>query len=130
MRVPARRLARTSTRGKVLHIIDWRKELDGRPPSLCDLTLMYEPGTADVTLPICKACLKAEEAIRAQVVFSDIKVSRLTIEGMTVPQALLAILQNGVPGTAIIAIEGGCSCCPGGTAVVEWYETSEQAEAS
>jgi hypothetical protein len=126
MRVPARRLARTSTRGKVLHIIDWRKELDGHPPSLCELTLMYEAG-GDVTLPICKACLKAEEAIRAQVVFADIKISRLTIEGMTLPQALLAALQNGVPGTAIIAIEGGCSCCPGGTAVAEWYESTEVA---
>lgn len=124
VQIPARRLARTSTRGKVLHIIDWRKELDGRPPSLCGPTLMYESGV-DVTLPVCRSCLNAEEMLRAQIVFSDIKVSRMTIEGMTLPQALLAGLQNGVPGTAVIAIEGGCECCPGGTAVLEWYETAE-----
>jgi hypothetical protein len=89
---------------------------------------MDEPGTADITLPICKACLKAEEAIRAQIVFTDIKVSRMTIEGMTLPQALLAALQNGVPGTALIAVEDGCNCCPAGTIVLQWYEASAERE--
>jgi hypothetical protein len=123
MDLPARRLARASTHGRELHIIDWRKELNGHPPSLCGPELVYEPGHVDPTLPVCRDCLTAEEMLRTGIVFADIKVSRMTIEGMTVAQAMLAALQNDVPGTAIFA-------CEGGTPVLQWYEASEQEQAS
>lgn len=123
MDLPARRLARASTHGRELHIIDWRKELNGHPPSLCGPELVYEPGHVDPTLPVCRSCLTAEEMLRAQIVFADIKVSRMTIEGMTIAQAMLAALQNTVPGTAILA-------CEDGIAVLQWYEASEQEQAS
>lgn len=119
MDLPARRLARASTHGRELHIIDWRKELDGHPPSLCGPELVYEPGTVDPTLPVCRDCLTAEEMLRTGIVFADIRVSRMTIEGMTVAQAMLAALQNDVPGTAIFA-------CEGGTPVLQWYEAAGQ----
>jgi hypothetical protein len=123
VKIPARHLARTSARGKVLHIIEWRRTEADRQLSLCNdgLTLMSENGDMPVTLPICKMCLKAEEAIRAVVTFADIKVNRLDIEGLTIAQIITAALQHSVPHHAVIEVDGGCSCCSAGTAALTWY---------
>ena len=122
MRIPARRLARTSGRGKVAHIVEWR-HVDDRMLSLCNdgLVLQAENGSMPGTLPICRLCLKAEEAIRAVVTVADIKVNELDIEGLTIAQAIVAALQHQVPHHAVITVSGGCSCCSGGTPALRWY---------
>ena len=123
MKIPARQLARTSARGKVLHIIEWRRTEPDLQLSLCNdgLTLMPENGDTPVTLPVCKMCLKAEEAIRAYVIFADIKVNRLDIEGLTIAPIITAALEHGVPHHAVIEVTGWCSYCSGGTAALTWY---------
>ena len=127
MKIPARQLARTSPRGRVLHIIEWRHAEPDRRLSLCNdgLVLMSENGSMPSTLPVCRLCLKAEEAIRAIVTFADIKVNRLAIEGLTIAQVIVAALQHGVPHHAVIEVDGGCSCCDGGTAALTWYTPVE-----
>jgi hypothetical protein len=124
MRIPVRQLGRTSKHGKVLHIVEWRRTEPDKMLSLCNdgLTLMAEDnGDLNHLLPLCKLCLKAEEAIRALITFSDIKVNRLAIEGLTIAQIIVAALQHGVPHHAVIEVDGGCSCCSSGTAALTWY---------
>jgi hypothetical protein len=128
MRIPARQLARISRRGKALHIVEWRRTDPDRLLSLCNdgLTLMAEDSDGlDHLLPLCKMCLKAEEALRAYVTFADIKVNRLGIEGLTVAQVIVAALQHNVPHHAVIEVDGGCSCCSAGTATLTWYTPVE-----
>ena len=123
MRIPARRLARTSVRGRVLHIVEWRHPDADKILSLCNdgLALTNENGSLPATLPICRLCLKAEEAIRAVITVADIKVNQLIIEGLTLAQAIVAAMQHQVPHHAVIVVEGGCSCCQDGDVVLRWY---------
>jgi hypothetical protein len=124
MRIPAQQLARTSTRGKALHIVEWRyADPQGRLLSLCNdgLVLLTENGATPSSLPVCKLCLKAEEAIRATITIADIKVNQLAIDGLTLAQAIAAAMQHGVPHHAVITVEGGCTCCQDGDAVLRWY---------
>jgi hypothetical protein len=124
MKIPAHRLARTSRRGKVLHIVEWRHIEPDRLLSLCNdgLALMAEDNDGlEYRLPLCRLCLKAEEAIRAYVTMSDIKVNRLDIEGLTIAQIITTALQHTVPHHAVITVEGGCSCCSPCEAVLRWY---------
>ena len=124
MRIPARQLARTSKRGRVLHIVEWRHTDLDKILSLCNdgLVLMAEDnGDLPHLLPLCKLCLKAEEAIRALITFSDLKVNRIDISALTIAQVIVAALQYQVPHHAVIAAENGCSCSGENRAVLEWY---------
>jgi hypothetical protein len=127
MRIAEHRLARTSKRGKALHIVEWRHPGTDTLLALCNdgLTLIAEENGNAAHLPLCRLCLKAEEAIRATLVFSDIKVNRMEIGGLTVAQAITEAMRAGVPHTAILTVAGGCSCCADGTAVLEWYTPVE-----
>jgi hypothetical protein len=122
MRIPEHRLGVTSRRGRVLHIVEWRHPDAEQTLALCNdgLTLQTDLNGA-AHLPLCQLCLKAEEAIRAIVTVSDIKVNQLAIDGLTIAQAIAAAMQHGVPHHAVIAVEGGCSCCADGAAVLRWY---------